>query len=141
MKSRTWIFALTLTLLPLLASAQLYSTQKVATQVPFEFVVADRVVPPGMFIVEATNVDSRILSLRDRESKVNVFVTASRDQMNAPAANCALVFHKYGDQSFLWGMKVKGSRTLYRFPRAKAEAELLARNVPATEEILLASLQ
>jgi len=138
---RTWIFALTLTLLPLLATAQLSNTQKVATQVPFEFVVANRVVPAGMFIVETTTIDARILSLRNRDSKVNVYVTASRDQMNTPAANSALVFHKYGDQCFLWAMKVKGSRMFYRLPRGKAEAELLARNAPAPEEILLTSLQ
>ena len=138
---RTWICALTLTLLPLLANAQLSNTQKVATQVPFEFVVANRVVPPGMFVVETTTIDARILSLRNRESKVNVYITASRDQMSTPAANYALVFHKYGDQCFLWGMKVKGSRTFYRLPRGKAEAELLARNAPAPEEILLTSLQ
>ena len=70
-----------------------------------------------------------------------MFVAAGSDETRTPAANYALVFHKYGDQYFLWGMKVKGSRTIYRLPESKAEAELLARNEPVTEEILLASLQ
>jgi len=141
MKCRTWMFALTLTLLPLLATAQLSSTQKIGAQVPFEFAVANKVVPAGMFIVETTAISPEILSLRNADSKVNMFILASRDETGTPAANYALVFHKYGDQCFLWGMKLKGSRTIYRMPRSKAEAELLARNVPATEEILLASLR
>jgi len=135
------MFALALTLLPLLAAAQLSSTQKIGAQVPFEFGVANKIVPAGTFVLKATTINPGILSLRNADSSVNMYVSASRDEARTPAADYALVFHKYGDQYFLWGMKLKGSRTIYRMPRSKAEVELLARNVPATEEILLASLQ
>jgi len=140
MKRCRWMFALTLTLLPLLATAQLASTQRIGTQVPFEFMVANKVVPAGTFIVQATNID-RMLSLSNRERKVNMFLAASPDESRTPAADYALVFHRYGNQYFLRGMKLKGSRTIYWFAQGKAEIELLARNLPATEEILLASLQ
>jgi len=135
------MFALTLTLLPLFAAAQLSSTQKIGAQVPFEFVVSNNVVPAGMFIVQTTTINPRILSLRNPSSKVNMFILTSRDETKTPAASYALVFHKYGNSYFLWGMNLQGSRTIYRLPQSKAEAELLVRNVPATEEILLASLQ
>jgi len=140
MKSRTWMFALALTLLPLLATAQLTSSQKIGTKVPFEFRVAGKIVPAGMVIVQKTTMNSTF-SLHNADWGVNMFVAAGSDETRTPAANYALVFHKYGDQYFLWGMKVKGSRTIYRLPESKAEAELLARNEPVTEEILLASLQ
>lgn len=139
MKCRRWMFALTLTLLPLLAAAQLNSTQKIGAQVPFEFMVSNKAVPAGTFIVQTTNID-KILSLSNGERTVNMFLVASPDESRTPAADYALVFHRYGDQYFLQGMKLKGSRTIYWFPKSKAETELLARNVPATEEILLASL-
>lgn len=140
MKCRRWMFAITLTLLPLLATAQLNSTQKIGTQVPFEFMVANKVVPAGTFSLQTTAIE-RILSLSNRERTVNVFLVASPDESRTPAADYALVFQRYGAQYFLRGMKLKGSRTIYWFPVSKAETELLARNVPATEEILLASLQ
>lgn len=134
------MFALALTLLPLLATAQLNSTQKIGTQVPFEFMVANKAVPAGTFVLQTTSME-RILSLSNDERSVNMFLVAVPDESRTPAADYALVFRRYGDQYFLRGMKLKGSRMTYWFPVSKAETELLARNVPATEEILLASLQ
>ncbi len=55
-----------------------------------------------------------------------------------PAASNVLVFHKYGHRYFLTEVKVEGSRTTYRLPESKAEAELQAQNVNAPDEILLA---
>jgi hypothetical protein len=128
-------------MLPILATAQLSSTQKIVAQVPFEFVVGSKVIPAGELILHSASMDGKILSIRTRDSKVNMFSEADRDETKTPAADYALVFHKYGNNAFLWGLKLKNSRTIYRLPQSKAEAELLARNTPATEEILLASLQ
>lgn len=140
MKYMRW-FALALTMLPILATAQLASTQKVVAQVPFEFVVGNKVVPAGDLILQSACINATVLSIRSRDSKVNMYSAARLDQSKTPAADYALVFHKYGNNLFLWGLKLKGSRTIYRLPRSQAEAELLAQNVPATEEIRLASLQ
>jgi hypothetical protein len=58
-----------------------------------------------------------------------------------PSKNNAMVFHKYGDRYFLTAIKLAGSRTVYQLPQSKAEAELRAQNIPASEEALLALLQ
>ncbi len=134
-------FALALSMLPILAIAQLNSTQKIVTQVPFEFVVGNKVVPAGELILQSATMNASVLSIRTRDSKVNMFSKASRDEAKMPAADYALVFHKYGNNLFLCELKLKDSRTIYRLPQSKAEAELLARNVPGTEQILLASVQ
>jgi hypothetical protein len=47
MKFATRILALTVTLLPILAAAQLGSSDKIVFQVPFQFTVANKVVPAG----------------------------------------------------------------------------------------------
>jgi hypothetical protein len=52
-----------------------------------------------------------------------------------------LVFERYGDRYFLSSIRVQGSDRIYRLPTSKAEAELRAQNVAATEQTLLASLK
>jgi hypothetical protein len=52
-----------------------------------------------------------------------------------------MVFHKYGDRYFLTSIKLKGSTVVYRLRESKAEAELRAQNVPASQKILLARLR
>ncbi|HET6180300.1 MAG TPA: hypothetical protein VFE61_25485 [Candidatus Sulfotelmatobacter sp.] len=139
MKTVTRMLALTLTILPLLAVAQLNSSDRIVTQVPFEFMVGNKAVPAGECVVTPATMDLKTLVIRNGEASVSLFTTAQADETKTAAANYALVFHKYGNRTFLWGMKIAGSRILYRLPESKAEAELRAQNVPATEQTLLAS--
>jgi hypothetical protein len=121
MKYAKRMLALTLIMLPVLAAAQLTATQKIVAQVPFEFMVANKHVPAGECSVQ--------------------FSMANPGETKNPASTYALVFHRYGDQYFLTGVKLAAERTTYRLPESKAEAEIRAQNVPATEEILVASLK
>src|SRR5262249_41883435 len=136
-----WMLAMTMTMVPMLATAQLQSSDRLVTQVPFEFVVANKVVPAGKCIVQAATGDLKTIVIRDLDGKVNMFSTINAVDEKQAAGNYALVFHKYGDQTFLWGLKVEGTRTMYRLPETKAEAELRAQSKPFTETTLLASLQ
>jgi hypothetical protein len=64
-----------------------------------------------------------------------------RDETKKPAGSCALVFHRYNNRYFLSGIRIEGSKTVYRLPESKTEAELRAQNIPATDEIRVASLK
>jgi hypothetical protein len=141
MKYAKLMLAMTMTMVPMLATAQLKSSDKIVTQVPFEFVVANKVVPAGECIVQAATMDMKTVLIRDGDTKVSLFSTISPIEAEKAAGNYALVFHKYGDRTFLWGLKVEGTRTMYRLPETKAEAELRAQNTPFTETTLLASLK
>jgi hypothetical protein len=141
MKFARAMFALTLTMLPLLASAQLKGSDRIVTQVPFEFVVANRTIPAGECVVQSASMNGKTMIIRNRAAKVSLFSMISAAEDSKTAGTYALVFHRYGDQYFLWGMRLDGTRTIYRLPESKAELELRAQNVPATEKILLASLQ
>ena len=132
---------LALTMLPLLAAAQLSGTQKIVVQVPFEFVVGNQVVPSGEWMVQKASTDTSILVIRNNTGSVGMFSIASLQDTKEAAGNYSLVFHKYGNSYFLSGVRVRGSRTGYRIPQSKAEAEMRAQNVSATEEILVASLK
>ena len=141
MKYATRMLVLALTMLPMLATAQLGSSQKIVVQVPFEFVVGSKVVPSGEWIIQPASVAPDSLMIRNNGAAVGMFSAASLLDAKEIAGNYALVFHKYGNSYFLSGVKIKGTRTGYRIPQSKAEAEMRARNLTATEETVLASLK
>ena len=141
MKYAKLMMALTLTMLPMLAAAQMKSSDKIVTQVPFEFMVGNQTLPAGKCIVQPATPDMKTVRIHDVDAKLSLFSTISTVETKKAAGSYALVFHKYGDRHFLWGVKLEGDRTMYRLPENRAEAELRAQNVTATEEILLASLR
>ena len=141
MKKAMRMLALAMTMLPLLAAAQLERNTKIATNVPFDFMVANKAVPAGEWILQSASDNGRTLLLNNVDAKTALFSTASADVSKQPAAAYALVFHKYGDRYFLSAVRLAGSTTMYQIPRSKAEGEMLARNLAPTETILLASVK
>jgi hypothetical protein len=141
MKSAKLMLALMITVVPMLASAQLRNSDKIEARVPFQFVVANKPVPAGQWTVQAATADDRTLMIRNGDAKLNVFCNISEAEASKAATAPALVFHKYGDRYFLWGMKIEGTRVMYRLPESKAEMELRAQNAPLSQKILLAYLQ
>lgn len=141
MKHAKWLVVVTLVVLSGMAAAQLNSGSKIVTQVPFEFMVANKVVPAGEWVVRIAIADFNILDISNAQTNAGVFSPSSRTEAKQPASHYALVFNQYGDRYFLSGIKLQGSKIAYRLPESKAEAELRAQNVSATEETLLASLE
>jgi hypothetical protein len=138
MKLTTRMIALTLTMLPLLAAAQMSTGQKIVTNIPFEFVVGNKIVPAGEYSVKLT--DSGMgLAVMNPNAKVGLYSSFVIDESKKAAGNCELVFHRYGNRSFLTGVRLEGSSIVYRLPESKGEAELQARNAPSVEKTLLAS--
>jgi hypothetical protein len=139
MKYATRILIVALTMLPLLATAQLASSEKIVAQVPFEFVLGSKVVPAGEWVVKTATMDGKTLQIRTKDSGVNMLSTAILDESTKVSSHYSLLFHRYGDQYFLSEVRIAGTRVGYKLPETKAEAEMRAQNVPATNEILLAS--
>jgi hypothetical protein len=138
MKYATRIAVLALTMLPLLATAQLSSSEKIVAQVPFEFVLGNKVVPAGEWVVQPANMDSRILQLRNTDAGVSMLTLHTLIE-GKKSADCKLVFHKYGSSYFLVEVTIDGMRNGYLLPETKGEKEFRAQNVPVVNEILLAS--
>ena len=138
MKRAIQMFALTLTLLPILAAAQLGANGKLTARVPFEFRAGNKVIPAGDCSLQA---DGNVFTIHNVAAKKTVVVLAMREnQPTGNPAGYALLFHKYGDRYFLAGIRQSG-KTIERMPATKLENELRAQNAPATEEVLLASLK
>jgi len=124
-----------------MAAAQMSSSSRIVAQVPFEFMVANKIVPAGECDVRVATMDGKTLSIRNVGSKVSLFSYSPQTEDKQAAAHYALVFEKYGDRYFLSGIKLEGSKIGYRLLESKLEAELRAQNVPATEETVLAFLE
>jgi hypothetical protein len=138
MKQANWVVAVTLVVLSGMAAAQLIGSTRVVAQVPFEFMVANKIVPAGECEVQAITVDGKTLIIRNAGAKVGLISPSSQMEGKQSAPHYALVFKHYGDRYFLSGIKLQGSKITYRLPESRAEAEWRAQNVSATEETLLA---
>jgi hypothetical protein len=141
MKQAKWIVVVTLVVLSGMAAAQLNSSSRIVAQVPFGFVVANKIVPAGECVVQVATMDGKILTIRSSGSEVSLFSQSSQTEGKQDAPHYALVFNQYRDHYFLSGIKLQGSKIIYRLPESKGEAELRAQNVSATEEAVLASLE
>jgi hypothetical protein len=141
MKHANWLVVVALVVFSGMAAAQLIGSTTVVAQVPFEFMVANKIVPAGECAVQAFNDDGKILVIRNAEAKVSLLSTSSQSEGKQDASNYALVFKHYGDRYFLSGIKLRGSNITYRLPESRLEAELRAQSVSATEESLRASLK
>jgi hypothetical protein len=143
MKFARFIFVLTLTLavLPSLAAAQLRGSDSIRVKVPFKFVVGNRTVPAGDYVVHSASTNGMIVGIQNSEAKVNLMSMVSPADTAKGANTYALMFHQYGDRYYLFGMRLGDSGTVFKLPESKAEKELQAQNLPATDTVLTASLQ
>lgn len=132
------MLALALVALPIVAVAQMPSTTKIVGQVPFPFTVGNKHVPAGQWTVEPATEGGRTLVIRNVGAKVSLFTAAAPIQAKKASGSYVLVFHKYGDEAFLAGIRLAGDRTVYQIPESRAETELRAQSATATEEALLA---
>lgn len=141
MKHVKWIAVLMLVIIPAIAAAQARSSERVVAQVPFTYTVANTVIPLGETTIQWADPTMRLLKIHNANAGIMVLVPANATEGKKAAAQCSLVFHKYGRRYFLAGMKIEGSAALYSFGPSKSEGEMFAQNVPSTEEVLLASLK
>jgi len=143
MKYAAHILALTVTLalVSTTAAAQLPSKQKLVTQVPFEFTVGKNLVPAGECIIERAGVGDNALLIYNRTGKVHLAALAMPDDASKESTRYSMVFHKYGEQYFLTGIRIAGTRRFYKMPVSSRERELQLAHMPATEQDVIASVQ
>jgi hypothetical protein len=137
MKHATLLALLVLTL-SIAGTAQLGSTGTITAKVPFEFVAWNTVVPAGECTVQRVSMGGPALAIQNFVARKGTMALAIQDGPKPATGVYALVFHKYGDRHFLTQIRT-GDGTVYKLPKGKLEGEMVARNQPIEEEILLAS--
>jgi hypothetical protein len=141
MKSAKWMLPVTLMLLSGLMAAQSLTSSSVVAQVPFDFMVNDKIIPAGECVVKSTGMEGQILAIRNFDARKSALVTSSNAEANQAADSTVLVFKQYGNQYLLSEIRLEGSNRTYKLPESHAEAELRAQNAPASQQTVLASLK
>ncbi len=141
MKYLRLMVLMTLTTMPLWAASRLGTYTGVVAQVPFDFVVGDKVIPAGELIVQPATAADATISIRNTDAKVGLFSPASSVETRKAAGASALVFHKYGDRYFLSAIRLEGTRTSYEVPQSRAETELNDQKAPFVQNITVTSLK
>jgi hypothetical protein len=132
--------ALMVLALPMAAAAQLGSGQKIAANVPFEFVAWNKVVPAGNCIVQRTSMNGSTLTIQNTKAGMSTLALSRQDRAKTATGAYTLVFHKYGTRHFLAQVKIADG-TVYMLPESKLERELRAQNTAPQDQIVLASLK
>ena len=106
------------------ASAQGQSlSDHVRGKIPFDFVVGDKQLPAGEYFIEnAQSTSNIIMAIRSRHSVANALTIPV--QVRTPTDTAKLVFHRYGDQYFLFQVWQAGTTTGRAVPKSDAERGL-----------------
>lgn len=101
---------------------------KIKANIPFDFIVADKKLSAGEYYIgraQAGLGDSVIL-IRSTDQPASVFSLTHAVDISEPKEKGTLVFHRYGDQYFLFQVWPAGTNTGRVLPKSRREIEQLA---------------
>jgi len=82
----------------LTASAHAYAQSTVRANIPFEFMVGQKVLPPGEYSI--SNVSRWVIELNNREKHTSMYVSTTATDYVSQKPH-VLVFREYGEKYFL----------------------------------------
>lgn len=133
-------YAATLLILMMAALTGLANAQTIVlqAQVPFDFVVNGKTIPPGECLIHSLADVRTVLSISNGNR--HDWILPIGDQSPNPGRKTALVFHRYGDRYFLAGIQRAG-KSGYQLPPTRLEEELRAQSSPEETLTLVASVK
>ena len=110
-------------LVTLAASAQGQSLQyRVRADVPFDFTVGDKTLPAGKYSIGRTQrSDDLVLSVADVRGRTKAIRLTSAAQTTHPKEKASLIFHRYGNQYFLFQVWPANGNVGRQFPQSAQE--------------------
>ena len=120
----------------LLAAASVYAGQEVRAVIPFSFHVGNSLLPSGRYSADINLVPGGVIALRSADGKSHVMALSSGVQSSAGPAPAKLIFHRYGNEYFLFQIW-DGSGDMGReLGQSRREKELAAAAARSTETVL-----
>ena len=102
----------------------------VDTNIPFDFVVGDKVLPAGQYTMRGLGIVGEAILISQKDAKASVIRLTNVLQSNSKSTQARLVFHRYGQRYFLaevWSGGDSAGRKLFRSRQERAiERELAA---------------
>ena len=108
-------------------SAQAQSpSNRVTASIPFDFSIGERKLPAGRYSVGRIrqNVDDVVVSVDDEAGHSKAIRTSIPVRNIDVNEQAKLVFHRYGDQYFLYQVWPAGTTTGRQFPKSRSEREV-----------------
>jgi hypothetical protein len=137
MKNAKWMLTVTVLLMSGLMAAQSLTSSTVVANVPFDFMVNNKIIPAGECTAKSLSGD--VLAINNFEARKGALANSSHKDANSDRT--VMVFERYGSQYFLSEIRIEGSDVSYKLSKSRAEVELRAQNAPASQMTLLASLK
>lgn len=105
---------------------------RIRASIPFDFIVADKKIPSGDYAIGRARQDSDdlVLSITDLRGRSKAIHLTSPVQTLNAKDKATLVFHRYGDQYFLFQIWPAGATTGRQILKSRGEREI-QRNLAA----------
>ena len=115
------------------------SDRQTVVNVPFDFIVGDKAMPAGQYILERNKRENDsvwTITSKDTGASRKVFLTSPNQSLD-PAEKTKLVFHRYENYYFLSSFTVAGSNTGRELQMSDREKNLGEKQLAQREEIIL----
>ena len=109
------------------ASAQGQSlANRITANIPFDFSVGEKKLPAGTYSISRVNqnIGDAVLSVVDDDGHAKTIRLSSATQRLHANSKATMVFHRYGDQYFLFQVWPAGATTGRQFSRSRREREI-----------------
>ena len=132
---RSILLALTVLLLATAAQAQ---TTNVKASIPFDFVVGDHAYTAGEYTVKSMSESSSAVRIDNADESDKGITLSNACSKAQPAVGTTLVFHRLGNNYFLYQIWTEGNSAGREFPKSKREVQL-AKNNSKPELVIVAA--
>jgi hypothetical protein len=122
----------------LMARATQAQETKLRASVPFDFVVGDRVYPLGEYYLQSLAHNDAVIRIGNTQEPAAGHVSSNACTGITPSTKTKLVFHRIGDNYFLYQVWIEGNLSGREFPRSPMEVQL-AKNHVQPELVVVAA--
>ena len=110
----------------------------VKANIPFDFMVGNRVLPAGEYVVAGDGSSSQAIFIRSTDNKTAVMTLAFRCASAQPSKQSKLVFHTLGGRYFLSQIWAEGYQQGRELSKSRAEIEMANYRETSGEFVLAA---
>ncbi len=113
---------------------------RVKADVPFDFSIEKQVYHAGEYEIQKLSPNTTLLLVGSGNGTARTIAKPLPCTSQMPASSTKLVFHRVGQNYFLYQIWIAGRTYGREFPTPKMERELLAHNGAKSEEVIIAAM-
>ncbi|HXF41209.1 MAG TPA: hypothetical protein VN687_15950 [Blastocatellia bacterium] len=124
LKAATILSVVALTITSMVAPAAADSSSSIRVNVPFDFTADHSILPAGKYTIQSAGVNfNRVIRLTSDDGKETVFLLTHTAQSIQSRDETVVIFHRYGDQYFLFQVWAIGDTIGSEIPKSSLERE------------------